>query len=100
MATQPPIFSLRDVSLTFGGKPLFTNLFLQISPGDRLCLVGRNGAGKSTLLKLISGDMEPDSGDIFIQPGTTISYLTQDLTLPEDETIGAYLLRTTQCASY
>lgn len=100
MATQPPIFSLRDVSLTFGGKPLFTNLSLQISPGDRLCLVGRNGAGKSTLLKLIAEEMEPDSGDIFIQPGTTISYLPQDLTLPENETIGAYLLRTTQCAPY
>lgn len=100
MAAQPPIFSLRDISLTFGGKPLFTNLSLQISPGDRLCLVGRNGAGKSTLLKLIAGELEPDSGQIFIQPGTTISYLPQDLILPENETILDYLSRTTNCASY
>ena len=49
-----------------------------ISPGEKLSLVGRNGSGKSTLMKIAAGLVEPDSGDIFRQPGTTVRYLPQE----------------------
>lgn len=82
--SQPPLFSIRDMVLSFGGKPLFQGLSLQISPRDRICLVGRNGCGKSTLLKIIASQVETDAGDFFTQPGTTIAYLPQDEALPEN----------------
>ena len=81
---QPPLLSLRDVSITFGGKPLFEGLELNISKGDRICLVGRNGSGKSTLLKMLVGDLEPDKGERFCQPGCDVTYLPQDPDLPAD----------------
>ena len=62
MAT-PPILTLSDIRLTFGGDPLFTGLDLNLQEGERICLVGRNGSGKSTLLKIIAGLVEPDSGN-------------------------------------
>jgi ATP-binding cassette subfamily F protein uup len=90
--SQPPLYSIRDMVLSFGGKPLFDGLSLQISPRDRICLVGRNGCGKSTLLKIIAGQIETDAGDYFTQPGTTIAYLPQDATLPTDVTILDHLM--------
>lgn len=78
MANPIPIYTLRDISLTFGTRPLFTSVSLNICRGDKICLIGRNGSGKSTLLKIISGVIEPDNGEIFIQPGTKISYMEQE----------------------
>lgn len=78
MANTAPIYTLRDISLTFGVKPLFTSVSLNICKGDKICLVGRNGCGKSTLLKIISGKIEADSGEKFIQPGIKISYMEQE----------------------
>lgn len=77
MVKEAPIYSLREISLTFGLRPLFTSVSLNISRGDKICLVGRNGCGKSTLLKVISGLQHPDNGEIFIQPGIKISYMEQ-----------------------
>ena len=73
----PPILILRDIGLTFGGTPLLRGAELSVSQGDRLCLVGRNGSGKSTLMKIANGQIEPDSGEIFLQPGVTVRYLPQ-----------------------
>ena len=81
MAVSIPIYTMKEVSLTFGVKPLFTSLSLNISKGDKICLVGRNGCGKSTLLKIISGALEADNGEIFIQPGTKVSYMEQDASI-------------------
>ena len=53
------LISLRNITLAFGGPPLFDGINLQIEPGDRLCLMGRNGSGKSTLLRLIGGELTP-----------------------------------------
>jgi len=74
----PPILTLQDIHLTFGGTPLLTGAELTISQGDKLCLVGRNGSGKSTLLKIAAGEVEADSGVRFVQPGISIRYLRQE----------------------
>ncbi|MEM7270101.1 MAG: ABC-F family ATP-binding cassette domain-containing protein, partial [Pseudomonadota bacterium] len=85
-----PLLTLDDISLGFGGDPLFAGLSLTISAGERLCLVGRNGAGKSTLLKVIAKIAEPDSGTIFTQPGTRIAYLRQEPDFTGFATLGDY----------
>ena len=74
----PPILTLRDVHLSFGGAPLLDGADLSVQEGDRICLVGRNGSGKSTLLKIAAGVAEPDWGERFVQPGATIRYLAQE----------------------
>ena len=74
----PPILTLKDIHLTFGGTPLFEGAEFLVEPGARLCLVGRNGSGKSTLLKIAAGIVQPDDGERFVKPGTTIRYLEQE----------------------
>ncbi|MCB9992525.1 MAG: ABC-F family ATP-binding cassette domain-containing protein [Hyphomicrobiaceae bacterium] len=78
----PPLLQLTDIHLTFGGTPLLTGAGLDVSPGERLALVGRNGSGKSTLLRIAAGLVEPDGGQVFVQPGIRLAYLEQspDLT--------------------
>ncbi len=78
MASEAPVYTLKNVSLTFGVRPLFTDVNMNICRGDKICLVGCNGSGKSTLLKIISGKIEPDSGEIFIQPGLNVAYMAQE----------------------
>jgi ATP-binding cassette subfamily F protein uup len=73
------LVSLLDVSLSFGGAPLLDRVNLQIERGERVCLVGRNGAGKSTLMKVIEGEMKPDLGQVFRQPGAVFSTLRQEV---------------------
>ncbi len=74
----PPLLLLKDIRLTFGGKPLLDGAEISVSPGERLGLVGRNGSGKSTLLKIAAGAVEADDGTRFIQPGATVRYLAQE----------------------
>src|ERR1044071_5668808 len=74
----PPLLTLQDVALTFGGTPLIENAELTIAPGERACLVGRNGSGKSTLLKMAAGFVEPERATRFVQPAATIRYLAQE----------------------
>ena len=74
----PPLLTLQDIALTFGGTPLIERAELTVSPGERACLVGRNGSGKSTLMRIAAGLAEPDRGVRFVQPGTTIRYLAQE----------------------
>jgi len=92
MSSKPPLLTARDFSLSFGGKPLFEGLSFSIHQGEKICLVGRNGTGKSTLLKILAGFIEIDAGDFFIQPGTKIAYLPQDVILPPHMTALDYLI--------
>ena len=87
----PPLLFLRNIDLTFGGTPLFEGAEFSVSEGERLCLVGRNGSGKSTLLKISAGMVEPDDGEIFLQPGTTVRYLPQEPDLSGYKTSMAYV---------
>jgi ATP-binding cassette subfamily F protein uup len=73
------LFSLLDVSLSFGGPAVLDKLNFQIDPGERVCLLGRNGSGKSTLMRIIAGETKPDTGDVFRQPGSILARLTQEV---------------------
>jgi ATP-binding cassette subfamily F protein uup len=74
----PPLLTLQDIHLTFGGTPLLEGAELSIGERERVCLVGRNGSGKSTLLKIAAGTVEADRGVRFAQPGATVRYLPQE----------------------
>ena len=73
-----PLLALQEISLTLGSVPLLDGAELSVLPGDKIALVGRNGSGKSTLLRLAAGQIEPDAGRRFVQPGATIRYLAQE----------------------
>ena len=92
MINEAPVYTLKDISLTFGVRPLFTSVSLNICRGDKICLVGRNGSGKSTLLKIISGVMEPDGGEVFVQPGLKIAYMEQAADFSKYETLQDVIL--------
>jgi ATP-binding cassette subfamily F protein uup len=91
MAADPPVLTLKNAAVGFGGTPLFTGAELSVTPGMRACLVGRNGTGKSTILKLLAGLLEPDDGDLYVQPGLTVGYLPQDVPLPDDMLIADFV---------
>ncbi|MCH8001680.1 MAG: ATP-binding cassette domain-containing protein [Proteobacteria bacterium] len=91
MAPPPPLVALNAATVAFGGVALFEALSIGLSRGERACLVGRNGSGKSTLLKLLAGLIEPDAGERFVQPGTTVAYLAQDPLPPPGETVAGYV---------
>ncbi|MDB3955380.1 ATP-binding cassette domain-containing protein [Alphaproteobacteria bacterium] len=89
---SPPILTLKNIHLTFGGTPLLEGAEISVSKGDRICLVGRNGSGKSTLLKIAAGIDKPDDGERFVQPGTSLSYLPQEPNFEGYKTISDYVL--------
>jgi ABC transport system ATP-binding/permease protein len=81
------LFSLRNVSLAFGGPQLLDQVELQIEPGERVCLLGRNGEGKSTLLRLVRGEIEADQGEVIRQQGLRVSLLPQDVPQGREGTV-------------
>jgi ATP-binding cassette subfamily F protein uup len=85
-----PLLSLQDISLGFGGRPLFEHVDLGVAPGERIALVGRNGSGKSTLLKLLASEIEPDDGELVVRQGVRVSYLPQEPDLSGYSTVGEY----------
>lgn len=87
----PPLLTLEDIRLTFGGEPLLAGAALIVEPQARIALVGRNGSGKSTLLKIAAGQIEADSGKRFVDPTATIAYLPQEPDFAGFETAGAFV---------
>ncbi len=85
------LLKLASIHLTFGGAPVLEGADLVLHEGDRMCLVGRNGSGKSTLLKIAAGEVEADSGERFMQSGTTVRYLPQEPDLSAFTTVLAYV---------
>ncbi|MBQ5430532.1 MAG: ATP-binding cassette domain-containing protein [Lachnospiraceae bacterium] len=67
-----------NISLRFGKKALFEDVNIKFTEGNCYGIIGANGAGKSTFLKILSGQLEPTSGDIIITPGQRLSFLEQD----------------------
>ena len=67
-----------DISLSYGTQVLFKNVNIKFTPGNCYGIIGANGAGKSTFLKILSGEIEPDTGEIIITPGQRMAVLRQD----------------------
>lgn len=83
-----PILSAQNILLRLGGTaPLLDNVSFDVEPGDRICLVGRNGEGKSTLLKVLTGEMEYNSGDIVKKTGLRVSRMIQEIPAHIDGTV-------------
>ncbi|MEM7641862.1 MAG: ATP-binding cassette domain-containing protein [Pseudomonadota bacterium] len=89
---RAPLLQLSDISLTFGGEPVFADLDLVVQPGDRVALVGRNGSGKSTLMKVMAGLVEADQGVRVLSPGTSVGYMEQEPDLSAFATLGDYTI--------
>tara|TARA_R110002033_G_scaffold58464_5_gene108244 strand:+ start:224065 stop:225978 length:1914 start_codon:yes stop_codon:yes gene_type:complete len=73
------MLNIHNLSVAFGGEYLFEEISFRLNSGDRVGLIGKNGAGKSTLLKLLSKDMQPDTGVIASDKEVRIGFLRQDL---------------------
>ena len=72
------MISVSDVSLKFSEKPLFKDVNLKFMKGNCYGIIGANGAGKSTFLKLLSGELDHDTGEISMTPGERMAILSQD----------------------
>ncbi len=72
------MITVSNVTLQYGQRKLFSNVDIIFSPGNCYGLIGANGSGKSTFLKILSGEVEPTSGDVSVTPGKRISVLKQD----------------------
>jgi ATP-binding cassette subfamily F protein uup len=83
----PPILNAQSISKTYGATPLFRNISFTISEGDRIGLIGPNGSGKSTLLQILSGAVEPDSGEVALRKRTRISRVEQESQFASGQTV-------------
>lgn len=72
------MITVSDLGLAYSGQPLFSHVDLQFTKGNCYGIIGANGAGKSTFLKILSGELEPTSGEVSILPKTRMSVLKQD----------------------
>src|SRR5205085_2226622 len=87
------LLSVRDLTKSFGPRPLFAGLSLDLRAGERVGLIGPNGAGKSTLLRILAGTEPADAGERTIRRGARVGYLAQDDAFPPDRTVREVLLR-------
>ena len=73
------MLNVHNLSISFQGDDLFNNITYRIGRKDRIGLIGKNGAGKSTMLKILSKEMEPDTGEIATDKDLKIGFLKQDI---------------------
>jgi len=81
------VFSVENLKVEFGARPLFHDVSYVVGDKDRIALVGKNGAGKSTMLKIIAGLQQPSSGTVSIPKEMTIGYLPQVMKLADTRTV-------------
>ncbi|HVZ93629.1 MAG TPA: ABC-F family ATP-binding cassette domain-containing protein [Phycisphaerales bacterium] len=82
-----PVLAATNIRHAFGQSIILDGVSLTIEAGDRIGMVGRNGCGKTTLMKCLAGIMKPDEGEISVQKGCRVGYLTQDPNLDPEETL-------------
>jgi ABC transport system ATP-binding/permease protein len=83
----PPILNAQEITKTYGASPLFEDISFTVAEGDRIGLIGPNGSGKSTLLGILSGRIEPDSGEVAVRKRTRLSYVLQESQFGAEETV-------------
>src|SRR5438034_1252407 len=86
------LLSVQGATKSYGPRPLFADLSLDLRVGERLGLIGPNGAGKSTLLKILAGQEQADGGTRAARRGACIGYLAQDDSFSAGQTVGEVLL--------
>ena len=72
------MIQVNNVSLAFGKRVLYKEVNLKFTKGNCYGIIGANGAGKSTFLKIITGEIEPDTGEVIFTPGERMSVLAQN----------------------
>ena len=93
------LVNAQRLSKSFGADPLFEEITLQISEGDRIGVIGPNGSGKSTLLQILAGRIAPDSGEVALRRNTRLSYVAQDSKFPPGLTIRQVMERAAERAA-
>ena len=81
------MLSVQNMTVSFGGETLFSDVSFRLAAGDRVGLVGKNGAGKSTLLHLIAKDQEPTAGSISKEKEVQLGFLRQDIDFEKGRTV-------------
>ncbi len=81
------MIQVSNVSLAFGGRTLYKDVNLKFTKGNCYGIIGANGAGKSTFLKILTGEIEPNTGEVFITPGERMSVLAQNQNAYDSETV-------------
>jgi ATPase subunit of ABC transporter with duplicated ATPase domains len=87
------MLSTSNVAIQFGAKPLFEQVTVKFSDGNRYGLIGANGCGKSTLMKILGGELEPSAGDVMLQAGMRLGKLNQNQFAYEDERVLDVVMR-------
>ena len=82
-----PLVTLDRISMAFGHLPLLDQTSFRIEPRERVCVIGRNGTGKSTLLQIVSGDLSPEQGVVWREPGLRVGRLAQDALVADDRRV-------------
>ena len=83
---------LDNISLQFSDQPILRNTDLSIDNNERICIIGRNGAGKSTLFRIITGEQQPDSGEVRYRHALRISQLLQALPDELDQSVHEFVI--------
>jgi len=81
------MISVEQLTVEFGGSPLFDEISFLVNPKEKIALVGKNGAGKTTLLKIFSGQQQPTKGRVTVPKDLTIGYLPQHMIHNEGTTV-------------
>jgi ATPase subunit of ABC transporter with duplicated ATPase domains len=81
------LISTANITMQFGAKPLFENISVKFGDGNRYGLIGANGCGKSTFMKILSGDLDPSSGNVSVSPNERLGNLRQDQFAFEEFTV-------------
>lgn len=81
------ILNISKLTKEFSGETLFRNISFDINSKDKVAIIGKNGTGKSTLLKMILGEQDKDSGEIYLNNKARIGYLSQDVISKSDNTL-------------
>lgn len=81
------MISTANITMQFGAKPLFENISVKFGDGNRYGLIGANGCGKSTFMKILSGDLDPSSGNVSVSPDERLGNLRQDQFAFEEFTV-------------
>jgi ABC transport system ATP-binding/permease protein len=93
------LINAQGLSKTYGAVPLFRNISISISEGERLGLIGPNGSGKSTLLEILAGRREADAGEVAVRKNTRLAYIAQDSQFAPGDTVRSVIQRALKSAA-